>query len=75
MVTIFIKPQRGTTIRLKVLLGDIVEKVKAMIDDKADIPPDQQRLKYTGMLLNDAQTLSDCNIHNESTLHLVRLPA
>ena len=39
MVTIFIKPQRGKIIRLKVLLGDIVEKAKAMIDAKADISP------------------------------------
>ena len=69
---IFLKQFSGKTSKLDVEASVPLSEVKAEIQEKEGITTHLQRLVFKSKALDDERTLSDYNIQEGSTLHLVK---
>ncbi|CAI5642124.1 unnamed protein product [Oreochromis niloticus] len=61
----------GKEIEIDIEPTDKVERIKERVEEKEGIPPQQQRLIYSGKQMNDEKTAADYKIQGGSVLHLV----
>eukprot|EP01116_Phalansterium_solitarium_P014434 TRINITY_DN320_c0_g1_i2.p1 TRINITY_DN320_c0_g1~~TRINITY_DN320_c0_g1_i2.p1 ORF type:complete len:539 (+),score=186.45 TRINITY_DN320_c0_g1_i2:500-2116(+) len=72
MLSLNIKISSGTSFSVSVEDTLTVAEFKVVLSEKANIPPEQQRLIYAGHVLKDPQTLQSYNVKDNTTVHLVR---
>eukprot|EP00973_Karenia_brevis_P011801 1601002-Karenia_brevis.AAC.1 len=70
---IFVKTLTGKTITLDVDADELIDTVKAKVQDKEDIPAEQQRLTFRCKQLEDGYMLSDYNVQSQAMIELEEL--
>eukprot|EP00973_Karenia_brevis_P049420 6857253-Karenia_brevis.AAC.1 len=70
---IFVKTLTGTTITVDVAADELIDIVKAKVQEKEDIPSEQQRLTFRGKQLEDGYMLSDYSVQSNTTIKMEEL--
>ena len=68
---ILIKTLLDKIFPIDVELSDTIQIVYTKIEEKEQIPSDQQWLIFDGKHLDDEKTLSEYNVQNNSTIYLM----
>ena len=68
---LIIKTLSGKTTTLAISTFDTIEMIRTKIQEKEEIPIEQQRLIFAGKTLEDGHTLRELEIHCGDILHLV----
>lgn len=68
---IFVNDTIGKTITIEVESNESIENIKLKIEEKEGIPLNEQRLLFAGISLDSNKNLSDYNIQDNTTLHLI----
>lgn len=71
-ITINIKPSSDKKFSVTLETSKTVLDLKNAIAEQTDVPAERQRLIYSGRVLKDHDTIADCKISNESTVHMVK---
>ncbi|KAI7824566.1 ubiquitin-related domain-containing protein [Kickxella alabastrina] len=70
-LSIKVKTLTGKEIGLSICFADTVRTIKQHIESQEGIPPDQQRLIYSGRQMPDEKTAEELKLVAGSVLHLV----
>lgn len=68
---VHVKTFAGKTITVEVEPDESIESLKNKLQSKEGIPINQQRILFGGKQLDSKKTISDYDIQNESTMHMV----
>jgi len=71
---VVVKCQDGNVVQLDVDPKTGVGEFRDILSRRCNVPREQQRLVFSGRVLQDGQTLASYNIGNTSTVHLLRNP-
>ena len=69
-MNVFLKMSTGKLVTLELKSSDTIRDVKDKIHVQEGISPDRQRLMSDGKQLEDSRSVGECNIQNNSILHL-----
>ncbi|PKY50061.1 ubiquitin, partial [Rhizophagus irregularis] len=70
---VFVKTLTGKTITVDVDLNETIDQLKTKIYIIEGIPPNQQKLIFTGKIVEGDSTLRECNVQCGSTLYVLRV--
>ncbi|CAH8520881.1 unnamed protein product [Heterobilharzia americana] len=71
VMLIKVKTLTGKEIEIDIEQTDKVDRIKERIEEKEGIPPQQQRLIFSGKQMNDDKLIQEYKIQGGSVIHLV----